>query len=240
MKEIEISMKMKDTEISSLDDLKKKFSPEILSHFRSGCLSKWLLSQGLLAELDAISAIDKNSSALSQLNVICRIFGLAYSEVTLGDFVDWDEVFKKLGCIPSDSQFESILKLAQQAPINVTTSGAVVGAVLVTLRTAREMKQAELAAAIGLGASTWSRIEKGESGLSLDQLRQVAKVLGVTPGGILDMVEAAEAGVVRQGLLIDPDPAAAIGTVIPVVGAVLVSIIRGSIAALMNDKFPQE
>jgi hypothetical protein len=114
VKEIKISMKMKDTEISSLDLLKKKFSPEILSHFRSGGLSKLLLSQGLLAELDAISAINKDSASLSQLNAICRIFRLDYSEVTLGDFVDWDEFFKKVGLIPSDSQFDSALKQAQQ------------------------------------------------------------------------------------------------------------------------------
>lgn len=114
MKEIEISMKMKDTEISSIDDLKNNISPEILSHFRAGRVAKMLLSQGLLTEFDAISAINKNSSSLSQLNAICRVFRLDYSDVTLGDFVVWDELFKKIGYIPSDSQFESALKQAQQ------------------------------------------------------------------------------------------------------------------------------
>lgn len=114
MKEIEISMKMKDTEISSLDVLKNKFNPELFSHFKSGLLSKWLLSQGLGAEFDAISAINKNSSSNSQLAVIFQIFKLPYSEVTLGDFIEWYEFFKKVGYIPSDSQFDSALKLAQQ------------------------------------------------------------------------------------------------------------------------------
>lgn len=111
-------MKMKDTKISTLDVLKKKFSPEILSHFRSGRVSNMLLSQGLLTEFDAINAINKNSSSLSQLNAICQIFVLNYSEVTLGNFVDWDDFFKKVGYIPSDSQFESALKLAQREDSN--------------------------------------------------------------------------------------------------------------------------
>lgn len=114
MKKIEVFMKMKDTEIATLDDLKMKFSPEILTHFRSGCLSKWLLSQRLLAKFDAINAINKNSSSHSQLAVIFQIFKLPYSEATLRDFVDWDELFKKVGYIPSDFQFESALKQAQQ------------------------------------------------------------------------------------------------------------------------------
>lgn len=141
----------------------------------------------------------------------------------------------------------------------VTTPGAVLGRVLVQLRTAKEMKQAELAAAIGLGASTWSRIEKGDSGLSVDQLRQVAKVLGVTPGVILDLVDAGEKEVLRQGMQLDSSSTsltsiskgastnnmeamakgalkgAAIGTVIPIFGTALGLVIGGVIGALMDE-----
>lgn len=86
----------------------------------------------------------------------------------------------------------------------VTTFPAVLGAVLVKLRTEKGMKQGDLAAAIGLGASTWSRIERGSSGLSIDQLRHVAKVFDITPGLILEMVEASEEEIKGRGIRIEP------------------------------------
>lgn len=127
----------------------------------------------------------------------------------------------------------------------VTTSGAVLGAVLVKLRTAKGMKQADLAAAIGLAASTWSRIEKGESGLSIDQLRLVSKALGVKPGLILEMVEASEEEVEKHGVRVDQETSmatisaavatgAVAGTVIPVFGAALGGLIGAAIADYLS------
>lgn len=144
----------------------------------------------------------------------------------------------------------------------VTTSGAVLGRVLVNLRTERGMKQADLAAAVGLGPSTWSRIEKGESGLSIEQLKLAAKVLSITPSQFLEMVDAVEQELIKQGIRIEPtktsaktlgdelmDAAAArMGVVgatapaamLPVVGYGLGFIIGNVMARLFKDKDKNE
>lgn len=114
----------------------------------------------------------------------------------------------------------------------VTTFPAVLGAVLVKLRTEKGMKQGDLAAAIGLGASTWSRIEKGDSGLSIDQLRLVAKALDVTPGLILEMVETAEKEVADHGIRIEPSWSSlipALGLAVPLLGPALSVLIAVAI-----------
>ena len=86
---------------------------------------------------------------------------------------------------------------------NVTTSGAVLGAVLVELRTIAGMKQLELAGKVGVGPTTWSRIEKGESGLSIEQLKAAADALGCTPWAILEAADAAEKNISDHGIKVE-------------------------------------
>lgn len=105
---------MKGVEIVGLPELRRNFSPEILSFFRAGCLSKWLVSHGFLTEFFVLETVDRSSPSILQLTAICQVFQVALSEVTLQDFVDWDIFFEKIGCIPSDSKFELSLKLVQQ------------------------------------------------------------------------------------------------------------------------------
>lgn len=137
----------------------------------------------------------------------------------------------------------------------VTTSGAILGSVLVTLRTQKGVKQADLAAAVGIGPSTWSRIEKGESSLSIDQLRKAAKALSITPGEILELIEKAEEQVTDHGIRIETSTAsltpstsgvaagsvgaaagAALGSVVPIVGTALGAVIGGALAHWFHDK----
>ena len=136
-------------------------------------------------------------------------------------------------------------------------SAAVLGWVIASLRKSKGLKQNELAAMVGVGPSVWSRIEKGDSGLSIEQLRQVASALGVSAGRILEMVEVAEDDLIKKGVGIstseksakncaqdDDAPTASkvgsvasgaavgamIGTVVPIVGTALGAIIGGSLA----------
>lgn len=115
-----------------------------------------------------------------------------------------------------------------------TTPSAVLGVVLVKLRMDKEMSQADLAAAMGLSASTWSRIEKGDSGLSIDQLKQVSKVLGLSPGNILDLADLAEKEAIRQGIRIDQS-ATTIASLraksSPVAASIAAGIAAGSVAS---------
>jgi transcriptional regulator with XRE-family HTH domain len=82
----------------------------------------------------------------------------------------------------------------------VATTAAVLGVVLSHLRKQKGMNQKELASKMQLSESTWSRIEKGTSGLSIDQLRQVSKVFSVKPGDILELHDRWIGEAVRQGV----------------------------------------
>lgn len=128
------------------------------------------------------------------------------------------------------------------AEINaVTTTGAVLGAVIASLRNTAGLKQSDLGEIAGVGPSTWSRIEKGESGLSIDQLRLIARALGYTPGEILNMAEAAEVEAQAKGIEVQP-----LGTsissivlgaaVIPVLGSALVAFIGASLPNFTTKK----
>lgn len=94
-------------------------------------------------------------------------------------------------------------EVSSQKTAIVTTSGAVLGALIVKLRTDKGMIQGDLAAAINISPSTWSRIERGESGLSIEQLKNVAKVLGVAPWHILKLADDEEKALRNRGIYID-------------------------------------
>jgi transcriptional regulator with XRE-family HTH domain len=81
-----------------------------------------------------------------------------------------------------------------------TTPGSVLGLVLIKLRAEKGIKQADLAAAMNLSPSTLSRIEKGDSSLSIEQLKLASNALGVTPGLILETAEVGEKEALLKGL----------------------------------------
>ncbi|WP_242560910.1 MULTISPECIES: helix-turn-helix transcriptional regulator [Pandoraea] len=119
----------------------------------------------------------------------------------------------------------------------VTTYGAILGAVLAQIRSAAGLKQSDLAEAAGVGPSTWSRIEKGESSLSTDQLKLASDKLGISPSKILEMVDVAEKAAAEKGVKREPvgdaqwtaaASAIALG-LMPVVGPMLGGIIGAAL-----------
>lgn len=72
-----------------------------------------------------------------------------------------------------------------------TSYSAVVGQVLINMRTEKDINQGEMAKAVGVGQSTWSRIEKGEVALSIDQLARASRKLEVTPSKVLAWADQA-------------------------------------------------
>lgn len=88
---------------------------------------------------------------------------------------------------------------------NFTTFAAVIGAILAKIRDEKGLTQADVATALGLTTSTWSRIEKGESTLSAEQLWQAANRLGVSPGSILDVVTDAVSHLPASGIEVKTD-----------------------------------
>ncbi len=89
---------------------------------------------------------------------------------------------------------------------NVTTTSAILGVVLAQLRNERHLTQEQIGKATGIGPTTWSRIEKGVSSLSMEQLRAAAKVLGVTPPFILERAEQLEQELRAKGILVGDVP----------------------------------
>lgn len=127
----------------------------------------------------------------------------------------------------------------------VTTYGAIVGAVLAQIRAASNLTQGDLAQAVGIGPSTWSRIEKGESSLSVDQLKLAADMLKTSPSHILKMVELAEAAAAEKGIKQESGSqfkwttAAAAGAVaagmLPIMGSVLGGIVGSALSDYLEE-----
>lgn len=64
----------------------------------------------------------------------------------------------------------------------------------------KDIKQGDLAKALGLSQSAYSRLESGDSVLNLSQLRNVAKWLGKQPSEVLQMADQYEAQLRLQGV----------------------------------------
>ena len=72
-----------------------------------------------------------------------------------------------------------------------TTYQAIVGSVLVGIRKELGVEQSALAKAVGVNQSTWSRIERGESALSIEQLFLAANHLQIKPSIVIHNSEKA-------------------------------------------------
>lgn len=122
--------------------------------------------------------------------------------------------------------------MAQDKEINGnTTYPALVGNVLAQLRKEKGVGQAEFGALLGVGQSTWSRIEKGESALNIEQLARAAEQLDLQPHELLAVVDGARDNLHNQGIetLLDrigPNNMALLGA-IPVVGPSLTAVLSG-------------
>jgi transcriptional regulator with XRE-family HTH domain len=97
-----------------------------------------------------------------------------------------------------------VAKPSNPAPLVLATSyPAIVGAVLVELRSRAALTQAVVARRLGLVASTWSRIENGSSALIVDQLALAAEVLGIQPGEILKRADSAHVAIAKRGVRVE-------------------------------------
>lgn len=83
-----------------------------------------------------------------------------------------------------------------------TTYPVLVGNVLQALRKQKDIQQGALADRIGISQSTWSRIERGESALTVEQLSAAAEALGVVAGDILAYADRAAEEARRQGIVV--------------------------------------
>ena len=125
---------------------------------------------------------------------------------------------------------------AEGQPTAALSYPAAVGAVLQALRKVRLADQAELGRAVGLGIAAWSKIENGQTAVTVEQLALAACELETTPAEILALaeewfIEAAKHGVAATAtrLSIDSKTAAKIA---PVSGLAVLASTAGIVPAL--------
>jgi hypothetical protein len=84
MKLIKFDLPIDGVKVKTVDELREHFTLEILDHFRSGLLVKWLASRKLQDELGAIKVLDDvEDSAL--LKGLCEVFGIEADEATVAE-----------------------------------------------------------------------------------------------------------------------------------------------------------
>lgn len=85
-----------------------------------------------------------------------------------------------------------------------TTYPAIIGGILARLRNERGLDQGKMAESVGVGQSTWSRVENGVSALTIEQLAAAAAVIGARPSEILAMADRSAADLRQRGIVVQP------------------------------------
>jgi len=120
-------------------------------------------------------------------------------------------------------------------PLVAVSYPAIVGAILLAKRKELGLSQAEMADAVGVNVSTWSRVENGDSALTIEQLASAAEALKARPSSIIEVAERKLEELKMRGIATganrsDLAAIAAMGA-IPLAGSALVGVL-GPIGAL--------
>jgi transcriptional regulator with XRE-family HTH domain len=110
-----------------------------------------------------------------------------------------------------------------------TTYPAIVGGVLAQIRNQSGLRQEELAQALGITQATLSRIEKGQSSITVEHLRLAAQKLGHTPAVILSYADQTEVNMQTQGITVAPTRDSLNKTLVIIGAAALLAIIAAAI-----------
>lgn len=132
----------------------------------------------------------------------------------------------------------------------IATYDSIVATAVANIREQKGLTQAELAEAVGVTASTWSRIESGQTGLSLDQLKKASEALDFRPHEVLEIsdkliekvqeVEVASKKDIELALRVLPIAGVAAGLVIPLAGRFLGAAVGVGLTALVSEFLRQK
>ena len=81
-KTIKFDLPIDGVKVATLDDLRDHFTTEIIKHFRSGLLVRWLRSRSMAHELAAVEALTARDD-VAILKELCRIFEVEASDDTI-------------------------------------------------------------------------------------------------------------------------------------------------------------
>ncbi len=82
----------------------------------------------------------------------------------------------------------------------VTRYSAIIGRILGEIRRQQNLPQEHVADALRISQSAYSRIEKGATAMSVDQLHAAARALGISPTNLMRRAERMEAVLHAQGI----------------------------------------
>lgn len=86
MKIIQFDLPIGGVKVRNIEELRKYFSTEIIGHYRSNRLSKWLQSRNLISELKLLEGIDDQDD-MQLLKRLCEIFSLSSDDESLRSMV---------------------------------------------------------------------------------------------------------------------------------------------------------
>jgi transcriptional regulator with XRE-family HTH domain len=83
-----------------------------------------------------------------------------------------------------------------------TSIPAVIGSLIAKRRIERDLSQTDAAHFLDIGTSSWSRIESGETSMTIDQLFAICKGLDLKPSGFFILVEDKIALLESKGVIV--------------------------------------
>lgn len=119
---------------------------------------------------------------------------------------------------------------------SATSYTQILGQVIRGQREMRRLGLLEVAKAVGLSSpSGWSRVETGDTTITLAQLRKAARVLKVTPTALVQQADALAARVEASGVTVhDEKPKTDMGPML-LGGAALLALVAAAAAAANNE-----
>lgn len=85
-----------------------------------------------------------------------------------------------------------------------TSYPAILGRILEYLRKEAGFDQGAIAEEVGLTQSAWSRIERGQSGLSMEHLIKFSEILNTQPHKIIEKADYASEQLKHDGVAVHP------------------------------------
>src|SRR5688500_3186985 len=113
----------------------------------------------------------------------------------------------------------------------VTTYPAIVGRVLAELRKERGLNQEDVAESVGVGQAAWSKIERGDSALTVGQLFAASERMDLTAGDVLKYADLVRREAEVQGVEVETERHSARDAL----GAGLVLIAGAALGVLVAD-----
>ncbi len=107
------------------------------------------------------------------------------------------------------------------------TYGALAGQVILSHRKRTGVDQTDIARALGITQSAYSRLENGQSSMNLSQLRVVAHQLGVPSSVLLDEVDALTARLRSQGVEVTDEKLVSPGAILVALGILAAILASG-------------